>query len=197
MNIRDGNIQRLAGLAQAHIERHGDATTRRAAGRVFARLEERVGDLAERPGERMPVSRHVDVALAGMAECALPLPEMAECFAAIEGRLVWGRRKGASPENRQFYDGHANAMIIGPGGIEQRDDVMVGVSLMAPNTLYPDHNHPPEEVYLVFTEGEWWNAGMDWTRPGPGGLIYNPPAILHAMRSGEKPLLALWLLPLD
>lgn len=51
--------------------------------------------------------------------------------------------------------------ILGPGGIEERDDVWVGATLMAPLVTYVDHDHPPEEVYLALTPGEWWNAAMD------------------------------------
>ena len=29
---------------------------------------------------------------------------------------------------------------------------MVGVSLMAPAVQYPDHRHPPEEVYLALVD---------------------------------------------
>jgi quercetin dioxygenase-like cupin family protein len=87
-------------------------------------------------------------------------------------------------------------MILGPRGLEVREDVMVGATVMAPNLRYPDHNHPPEEVYLALTPGTWWNAEMDWTDPGPSGSIYNPPGIAHAMRSGPEPFLALWYLPL-
>jgi hypothetical protein len=43
--------------------------------------------------------------------------------------------------------------------------------------------------------GEWWNAEMDWTDPGLSGFIYNPPGIVHAMRAGTTPFLALWVLP--
>ena len=132
-----------------------------------------------------------------MALARSPLPEIASAFMALEPRLNWTRRKGADPANQPFYDGHANAILIGPGGIEERADALAGVTVMAPHITYPDHNHPPEEVYLAFTEGEWWNSEMDWTAPGPGGIIYNPPGILHAMRSGPKPFLALWLLPVD
>ena len=96
-----------------------------------------------------------------------------------------------------FVSGHANATLVGPGGIEQRDDVLVGVTVMAPGIVYPDHSHPPEEVYLALSPGEWWNAAMPWTEPGTGGVIYNPRGILHAMRSRERPLLALWFLPID
>jgi len=141
-------------------------------------------------GERLPVCDWVAPALAA---CPTAL---AGSFAALQGRLTWGRRKSADPANAAFWNGHANAMILGPGGLEDRSDIWVGVSLLAPNTLYPDHNHPPAEVYLPLSPGEWWNAGMDWTDPGLGGFIYNPPGILHAMRAGDKPLLALWFLPI-
>ena len=87
-------------------------------------------------------------------------------------------------------------MLLGPGGLEDRDDVWVGVTLMGPDVVYIDHDHAPEEVYLSLTPGAWWNARMDWTDPGPEGLTYNPPGIRHAIRAGPAPLLALWFLPI-
>ncbi len=87
-------------------------------------------------------------------------------------------------------------MILGPGGLEDRADLWVGATVMAPGLRYADHDHPPEEVYLALTPGQLWNAAMDWTDPGPRGAVYNPPGIAHAMRSGAGPLLALWYLPL-
>jgi quercetin dioxygenase-like cupin family protein len=125
------------------------------------------------------------------------LAELVHAFAAIEPQLNWTKRTSEDPAHRSFNEGHANARIFGDGGIEERDDVQVGVTVLAPHVRYIDHDHPPEEVYVALSEGEWWNADMDWTEPGPGGLIYNPPGILHAMRSGAKPFLAMWLLPLD
>jgi quercetin dioxygenase-like cupin family protein len=65
---------------------------------------------------------------------------------------------------------------------------------MAPHTRYPDHRHPPEEIYVVLSEGEWCQESGPWHEPGIGGLVYNPPNIVHAMRSAERPLLALWFL---
>ena len=141
-------------------------------------------------GGRLPVCDWIAPALA-----AQPSP-LADSFAALQHQLGWARRKSADPANTAFWTGHANAMILGPGGLEERGDVWVGATVMAPGTLYPDHNHPPAEVYLPLSPGEWWNAAMDWTDPGPDGFIYNPPGILHAMRAGEKPFLALWFLPI-
>ena len=197
MNSRDRNLQAFIDHARSAIGSRSDSPSQATANRVFQRIAGEVGATNSRQGERIPVGRYLDTAYSDMSVHHAPLAELARSFAALEGQLIWTRRKGASPDNQPFYDGHANAMLMGPGGIEQRDDVWVGVSLMAPNIRYVDHSHAPEEVYLAFTDGEWWNAAMPWTEPGPGGLIYNPPGILHAMRSGEKPFLALWLLPVD
>ncbi|MES2435503.1 MAG: dimethylsulfonioproprionate lyase family protein [Pseudomonadota bacterium] len=121
---------------------------------------------------------------------------LAQSFAKLAPGLRWQRRASADPLDTEFWNGHANALILGPGGLEDRADVWLGVTVMAPGTLYPDHSHPPAEVYLPLSAGEWWNAGMDWTDPGPQGFIYNPPGILHAMRAGAGPFLALWFLPI-
>ncbi len=119
-------------------------------------------------------------------------------FEEIEPRLAWHRRHVNDPTgSANCYDGHANAMIIGPGGIEERDDLWLGVTVLAPNVRYPDHDHAPEEVYLVFTPGDFLQGDTGWITPGIGGTIYNTPQIRHAMRSGNQPLLAFWALPID
>lgn len=120
---------------------------------------------------------------------------LAARFAALEGELRWTRRITADPADSTFWNGHANAIVLGPGGLEERSDVLVGATVMAPGTLYPDHSHPPAEVYLPLSSGAWWNSEMAWNDPGLDGFIYNPPGILHAMRAGDKPFLALWFLP--
>lgn len=122
----------------------------------------------------------------------------ANALHALAPSLNWWHRPDASQIGEPFASGHANATIIGRGGLEERDDVWVGISLMAPNITYPVHHHPPEEVYLVLSPGEWQQNNGTWHEPGLGGIVHNPPDILHAMRSGSKPLLATWcLLALD
>ena len=198
MSLRDTNLQQLIDLSQRIISDSCEPRAVAAGARVFARLSAREGSLGAVTAERLPVCHHtIDAALAGLAAESSPLPELATAFAAIEGELAWGRRRNAEAVGEPFFGGHANAMLVGPRGLEERDDVMVGVTVMAPQIVYPDHAHPPEEVYIALSPGEWWNADMDWTEPGPGGIIYNPPGILHAMRSRGAPFLALWFLPID
>jgi quercetin dioxygenase-like cupin family protein len=93
-----------------------------------------------------------------------------------------------------IMDGHANAAIFGPGGLVHSDQLRLGVSLLAPHVRHPDHFHSPDEVYLMISEGEFQQGDGDWFQPGFGGVLYNEPNIVHAMRSGPRPLLAFWAL---
>ncbi|MFN4142468.1 dimethylsulfonioproprionate lyase family protein [Aestuariivirga sp.] len=198
MTARDLNLQLVLDLSRDAILGGAGERPAAAARRVFERLAARTGVSGAVEAGRLPVCHHhLDAAYAGMAALPSPMPELASAFAAVEARLRWTKRKGVSPQDQPFESGHANTTLIGRGGIEERDDVWVGATVMAPGITYPDHHHPPEEIYLAFTPGEWWNAEMDWKEPGPGGVIYNPPGILHAMRSGGSPFLAMWFLPVD
>jgi hypothetical protein len=182
----------------AYLEASAAALRAACEGAALAAAERVIGRFGPvgqaRPGAaRLPVCDWIAPALAGVPAGRAAL---ARAFAALEGQLIWTRRRQSTPADGDFWDGHANAMILGPGGLEDRADLWVGATVMAPGLRYTDHDHPPEEVYLSLTPGEWWNSGMDWTDPGPRGAIYNPPGIAHAMRSGAGPFLALWFLPL-
>lgn len=118
----------------------------------------------------------------------------AERFAEVEPMLTWRRRPGSEPDSTAFHDGHANATIVGPGGLEERGDLRIGVSLLAPMIQYPEHRHPPDEIYLALSAGEWQQDASPWFSPGPGHIVFNSSDTLHSMRSGETPLLAIWCL---
>jgi quercetin dioxygenase-like cupin family protein len=180
----------------------GAIAGRAAAGGPAATVSERIGTALRRPAgtgtatmaERPSACRHLDAALAAARQGAPDIAEVADAVGSLAGRLIWTRRPGSESVADGFYDNHASARVTGPDGLEIRDDVSVGLSLMAPNTRYPDHHHPPEEVYLVLSPGEWRQGDGPWHEPGPGGVVHNPPGIVHAMRSGDSPLLAVWCL---
>ena len=64
-----------------------------------------------------PFAQHLDMALA--VEVGFPsLGRLIEGFKAIEPELQWRRRtQYDDTASENFVDGHANAMIIGPGGL--------------------------------------------------------------------------------
>jgi hypothetical protein len=195
---RDPALQRLLDATEAAIIARSGMDEARVAGRkVFSALSRRAGPASSAPPQDLPVCRLLAEALESSIAAPVPVSTMGDAFSVIAPGLVWYRRRNADPADAVFWDGHANATIVGPGGLEERPDVLIGATLMAPNVTYVDHHHPPEEVYVALTAGEWWNAEMDWADPGLGGLIYNPPGILHAMRSGPKPFLAIWCLPVE
>ncbi len=167
-----------------------------AASRVFEALAASVGAIVPGPLAPPPAYRHLPSALE-RARAAPGLSRLAEAFEALEPELRWRRRAGSEAHGAEFHDGHANADIIGPAGLERRRDVWFGATLVAPGVRYIDHRHPPEEVYIVLSEGEWYREDRGWHAPGAGGVVYNPPDAVHAMRAGPAALLALWLLPSD
>ncbi|MFO1210680.1 MAG: dimethylsulfonioproprionate lyase family protein [Amaricoccus sp.] len=148
----------------------------------------------ERPGSRLPVCVHLDAALA-VPQPRPALARLVEAFRTIEPDLEWVRRASyEATASTNFVDGHANAMILGPAGLENRRDVWLGASLLAPRVRYTDHSHAPEETYLVLADGEFRQDDGAWFTPGIGGSFYNVPFITHAMRSGDAPLFAFWAL---
>lgn len=194
MQGRSQALQSLVASAAAAFDAHAqDPDSRLSIGRIFESLTTPMPSSAG-AGSRLPVCAHLEEAL-GTAVAARPsLARLVEDFRAVEPFLVWRRRSFDETASANFEDGHANAMIVGPGGYEDRRDVWLGVTLMAPNVRYPDHTHAPEEVYLVLSKGEFRNGPSGWFAPGVGGSFYNTPGIVHAMRSLDAPLLAFWAL---
>jgi len=164
-----------------------------AAARIFAALSASVGDLTPVSQPPPPAYRHLGSALES-ARAAPEVSSLAEAFEALEPELRWRRRPGSEAGGKAFHDGHANADIVGLAGLERRGDLWIGATLVSPRVRYIDHQHPPEEIYIVMSEGEWYREDRGWHTPGVGGTVYNPPDAIHAMRAGSRPLFALWFL---
>jgi hypothetical protein len=196
MKQRDSKLQMFYDLTETAILGQGEAseTIVSAAKPIFEALQKSAGGQGNFAPERLPVCDALESALHLASTGPAPIPELAAALKDLSPHLQWKRRNSSSPDGTSFHDGHANAFVAGPGGLEEREDVWVGISLLAPHVRYPDHRHRPEEVYVSLAGGAWWNANMDWTTPGPSGLIYNEPNVLHAMRTEEQPLLAIWCL---
>ena len=167
-----------------------------AAERIASALAASTGKIAPSEVEAPPACRYLRAAIDRARDVA-PIASLAGALSDLAPELAWRRRPGAEAHGEAFREGHANALIVGPGGLEQREDVLVGASLVAPGVRYIDHHHPPEEIYIVLSEGEWYREGRGWYVPGIGGTVYHPPNVVHAMRAGAAPLLAVWLLWVD
>lgn len=184
----------LDAAERAYDVQVSDPKGRASVARIFAALGGGL-ELAEREPERLPACRYLEEAAQAQAMPTAELRDLVQALWALTPHLHWYKRAGGGAgTNAAYPQGHANAMLIGPQGLAEVKGVWLGLSLLAPGVRYPDHDHPPEETYLVLTEGEFWQEGRGWFSPGIGGTFYNRPGILHAMRSGEGPLLAMWAL---
>ena len=178
----------------AYEARVTDERAQKSIGRIFEALAVDA-PVRARPGNRLPACAHLTEVLEDEQVPAGPIRDLISCFHAAEPYLEWYKRTGDTTNcNDAYWDGHANAMIAGPGGAIESKRAWLGVSLLAPGVRYPDHTHPPEETYLVLSDGEFSHGDSAWFTPGMGGTFYNPPGIVHAMRSGHAPLFAMWAL---
>tara|TARA_R110000787_G_scaffold211281_3_gene321115 strand:- start:57614 stop:58204 length:591 start_codon:yes stop_codon:yes gene_type:complete len=142
-----------------------------------------------------PLSDELEAALGLACQLDEPVSKFVPSFSKFADQLPWYRR--AARGDVVFEHGYINAEVIGPKGIVFSDEITVGVTLMRPDIVYPDHHHPPEEVYIVLSPGFWRQKDEEWWAPGPGGYVYNVPDILHAMKSDADPLFAIWCLNLS
>jgi quercetin dioxygenase-like cupin family protein len=148
-------------------------------------------------GRTLPVCDSLPRALANANQYGAELSALASAFAALGSSITWQRRVESEQHGAAFHNGHANTWILAPQGLEQRQDIVIGASLLAAHTEYPVHQHPPQELYLVMSPGQWFNTKDGWYTPGAGALVHHQPNIQHAMRATQEPLLAIWCLLVD
>ncbi len=68
--------------------------------------------------------------------------------------------------------------------------------LLAPSGAYPEHSHPPQEIYLPIAGGGQWRYGgaERYQLLADDALVYNHPGDRHGALAGDEPLLALYIL---
>jgi hypothetical protein len=163
---------------------------------VLRRLAEQdLSRAAFRPPEpaRIPACRHLPatVGAAIMVDAAL-----AAALAGMEDELHWRQSKGysdAAMGQVGFMDNYAFAEIIGSHGCFAGDDFRLGFFLLGPGLHYLDHAHPAPEFYWLLTgPSDWSRGGGPFATRQAGEMIWHHPQEVHATRTREDPLLALW-----
>ena len=196
MPDRDKKLQCLIDATEAGIlaraADYSDAMV--MAEQIFSALKNPGGLDTKEPPARLEACGHLENAYRQASRGPEPIPALRDAFAAIEPALAGSRRPKSAQVAEDFYDNHANAIIVGEGGLETRRDVRIGVSLLAPEIVYPRHHHPPEELYLVLSPGEWMQNDGPMVAKRAGDLVHNPPNVWHAMQASKTPLLAIWCL---
>ena len=83
--------------------------------------------------------------------------------------------------------------IVGPSCRIAREDFRLGLLLLPENIVYPNHQHSPDEVYIVLAgSGEWSLNRGTFENKTAGNIIDIPSMTIHAMRTSATPALMLW-----
>lgn len=139
---------------------------------------------------RLPACDHLEDALTlGRSG---PESGIAHAIASIAPALGWTYSYPDDPRWPGLSAAVAFSQIAGPRGLLHDDRILLGLTLMAPHTLYPRHVHPAVEFYLVIAGTALWQRGEQTALQPPGSLIFHPSGIAHAMTTGADPLLAVF-----
>jgi Dimethlysulfonioproprionate lyase len=93
-----------------------------------------------------------------------------------------------------FLQNYAYAELIGENGLLSGSDFTLGFLLLGPGQHYIDHWHKAPELYMPLIAGSLWcKAEEDFVERKAGEIIWHPPMVKHAMKTGEKPLLAVYV----
>jgi quercetin dioxygenase-like cupin family protein len=124
-----------------------------------------------------------------------PLADVARAFALVEPALAWTQNPNYSDAKlgQGYMAGYAYCDFIGPRGLMDNGSVAMGVLILGPGRLYPDHNHPAAEIYHILSgTADWSRDSGSFAAKPPGSAIYHAPWVRHAMRTGEETLFALY-----
>ncbi len=108
--------------------------------------------------------------------------------------LSWGQTYSTEDFGTDFLEKYGWIEFIGLRGQIKSNDIACGFLLLGPDIEYPKHSHEAREVYVPLnSQAQWVQGNGDWiSRPG-GIPIYHRSGLAHGMRTGNKPLLALYL----
>jgi hypothetical protein len=166
------------GLALQRLEQQNIATVRRLSP----------------PARRLAACRHLPESIAAI----LPLDSsLAAMIAEIEDELAWQQNPNysdAAMSCPNYMDNYAYAELVGPTGLWPGDDFRMGLLVLGPHLHYLDHSHAAPELYWLLTgPSEWRAASTDFAIREQGEMIWHPPHMVHATRTGTVPLLALYI----
>ncbi len=93
-------------------------------------------------------------------------------------------------------DGGTNVGLVLLDHCVELDGLQAGLTVVGPHSDYPEHDHPPAEVYLVLGGEAEWRFGGSTQRVtvGAGGVVHNNPHDRHIMVTNDQPTVAIWFL---
>lgn len=118
--------------------------------------------------------------------------DLIEAIRPVIDSLPWKYNYPVREDAPSLGNTIAFAEIIGPEAPFVSNRVCLGLTLIAPHTLYPAHHHPAVELYYTVAGNARWSTDTSVTQNPPGRFILHPSNIIHSMETGDEPLLAVY-----
>lgn len=137
-----------------------------------------------------PAMAHLDTALAqGQGDA------FGEAMARAAGALDWGQVYQDATVGVGVAEGMLAAQMAGTYGVFASGNVAAGLFLLGPGVFYPEHTHAAEELYLCLSGTLTLEHGLDGApfTIDPGGYSVTPPHRLHTLKTGDDPVLLLYV----
>ncbi|MBV8741569.1 MAG: hypothetical protein JOZ12_07260 [Sinobacteraceae bacterium] len=133
--------------------------------------------------------------LAGMPGRAVPVTApLVRALESTATQLRWSQTYRLPEVPESFLQNYGWAEVIGLTGPVPGERLAAGFLMLGPHTHYPSHHHMAEELYVPLAGRALWQQGSRlWTERAPGELVHHHADELHAMRTTEQPLLALYV----
>ncbi|MBB4195927.1 hypothetical protein GGE45_005989 [Rhizobium aethiopicum] len=161
------------------------------AGKVLQRLL-KTGKV--RPeGDPLPgVPGGLDDAIGELAKSGRKYEAIAGQFKSLADKLLWRRGRTGPFASLNFGNTHSHAVLVGPGGLEERADLRVGVIYMDRYTRFPDHVQTQPRAFILLSPGEICLGDSQWFSAATGTVFANDAGQSFAIRCTAQPLLAVW-----
>jgi hypothetical protein len=108
--------------------------------------------------------------------------------------LTWHQTYRQPVVGAAFLQNYGYTELTGLSGPVPSQRLACGFLLLGPSTTYPRHRHEAEEIYVPLSgTAAWQHGNQGWRDESPGTVIHHASNEPHAMRTGNQPLLALYL----
>jgi len=137
----------------------------------------------------MPVEVHYSRALAGglRDKCGDVVAYLADVTPLLAFKC--GYPEGNVLAER-LYERMGWAELVGPGGLVRSTDLSLGIVLIAPHTVYPQHCHDAVNESYVSLSGAFSQNCQGVF--GPGSLVLNRAGTPHRLSSSSDPVLLMF-----
>lgn len=189
---RPVEVQRLIG-AIGNVMLSGDTPMMEkfVAGKIFHQLQY-PGAVSSRPASHLRLGPQLQFALRQLTQKGRTFAEVAAAINDLAKSLDWSSSSTGPFASMNIEKAHAHAVIAGAAGLEERDDVTLGLTIMEPYSRFPDHVQYRARVFLALSDCEFLCDEKGWQQASPGSAFYNEAGHTVAMRCTSRPLLAAW-----